>query len=301
MVGLNDGHAMPRIGLGTSGIWDDEAPRLVGQAIEAGYGLVDTASCYCNEVGIGEALRANAPGRPTFLTTKVWNTDHGYDETRRAFEASRARLGLETIDLYLIHWPVPSRSLFVDSWRAMIELREAGKIRSIGVCNFTVPQLRHLIAATTVVPAVNQIELHPRFQQREQRAFHAEAGIVTQAWSPLGLSKALGEPAVRAIAHKHGKSPAQVVLRWHIQAGHTVVPKSSRPVHLRGNLDILDFDLDTDDLRAMDALDDPAGRLGPHPDRFGIEGRAARWKRRLASIAQDPSNFRRRLKRLTGR
>jgi 2,5-diketo-D-gluconate reductase A len=301
-VTLNDGRSMPRIGLGTAGIWNDDAPHLVARAIAAGYSLVDTASCYVNEVGIGAAIRSAATnGRAVFITTKLWNTDHGYDSTLSAFEASRNRLRVDVIDLYLIHWPVPDRDLYIDSWRAMIRLRAEGRIKSIGVSNFTISQLHRLIDATGVIPAVNQIELHPRFQQRDQRAFHAEMGIVTEAWSPLGFGKALDLTVLKEIARKHGKSPAQVVIRWHVQAGNVVIPKASSPSRLRENLDALDFQLDTEDMGAIEALDDPAGRLGPCPDQLGIEGTPARWLRRFKSLTHDPSSIAKRLKRMMAR
>jgi 2,5-diketo-D-gluconate reductase A len=301
-VALNDGNRMPCVGFGTSGIWDDDAPRLVGEAIAAGYTLVDTASCYVNENGVGTAVREAATnGRSMFVTTKLWNTEHGFDAALRAFDASRQRLGVDTIDLYMIHWPVPSLDLYVDSWRALARLKKDGAVRSIGVSNFTVPHLQRLIDATGIVPAVNQIELHPQFQQRAQRQFHAKAGIVTEAWSPLGFGKALASKTVSNIAGKHGRSAAQVVIRWHIQSGNVVIPKTTDPARLRENIDVFDFALDADDIAAITALDDPAGRIGPRPDLFGIEGAGAKWRRRIMTLLRDPANIGRRLKRLARR
>lgn len=253
---------MPQLGLG---VWQTPAgdtATVVRMAIEAGYPAVDTAAIYGNEDGVGEALA----GRPDiFVTTKLWNADQGYDETLRAFDASAARLGRDTIDLYLIHWPAPRRDLYVDSWRALIELRRSGRAASIGVSNFAVEHLRRIIDETGEVPSINQIELHPRFQQHGLRAFHAEHGIVTQSWSPLGQGSLWDEPVLRAIGERHGKTAAQVIIRWHIDSGLVVIPKSVNAARLRENIDIFDFRLDDDDMTRIAALDSAGGRTGPDP------------------------------------
>ena len=207
-VTLNDGRSMPQLGLGVWRTPADDAAKVVADALDAGYLAVDTAMIYRNEEGVGEGAR----GREVFLTTKLWNDDQGYDETLRAFDASAGRLGRDSVDLYLMHWPAPKKDRYVDSWRAMVRLREEGRARSIGVSNFTAEHLRRVIDETGVTPALNQIELHPRFQQRELRAAHAELGVVTESWSPLGQAQILDDPVIKVVADKHGKTPAQAVI-----------------------------------------------------------------------------------------
>jgi 2,5-diketo-D-gluconate reductase A len=265
---LNDGGKIPQIGLGTWKIPDGDAAKVVADAIAAGYRLIDTASEYGNERGVGAGLRA-APAPPDgfFLTTKVWNAHQGYDRTLRAAEESLARLGRPSIDLYLIHWPAPAQNLYVDTWRALIALRERGLARSIGVSNFQEAHLERIIGETGVVPAVNQIELNPQLSQRKLRAFHARHGIVTESWSPLARGNLLLHPDIVALALKHGKNAAQIILRWHIDAGLVVIPKSTSPTRLRENLALFDFSLDRDDLAVLDRLD-TGRRLGPNPDTF---------------------------------
>lgn len=260
-VTLNDGATMPQLGLGVWRTPAADAARVVGQAVEAGYRAVDTASIYGNEEGVGEALA----GRPVFLTTKLWNGNQGFDAALRAFDASAARLGRDAVDLYLIHWPAPQRGLYVDTWKALVRLRAEGRARSIGVSNFNADHLRRIVDETGVVPALNQVELHPRFQQRALRAVHGELGIRTEAWSPLGQAKILDDPTLRRVADKHGKTPAQAVLRWHLDSGLIVIPKTVNPGRLRENLDVFDFALDADDMEAVAALDGPGGRIGPDP------------------------------------
>lgn len=289
---------MPMLGFGTSGIWDDQASRVVGDAIDAGFRLIDTASYYRNERGIGLALRtAPESDFATFVTTKVWNTDQGYEKTIQAFEASLARLGLKAADLYLIHWPLPRRDTYLDTWRALIELRADGRARSIGVSNFTVPQLRRLIDVTGVVPAVNQVELHPYFQQSELRAFHQQFGIVTQAWSPLGGGAALADPVIGAIAAKHGCTQSQVVLSWQLSMGICPIPKAASIGHIRDNAQSIGLRLDPDDLATLSKLDDPDGRIGADPDLLDLESPAVRWQRRIMSLAENPENFGKRVRR----
>jgi len=263
---LNDGRVMPLLGFGTWQVPDDEASGLVRGAIEAGYALIDTAKIYENERGVGDGVRA--AGMSVWITTKLWNTDQGYDLALRAADASLARLGMDAVDLYLVHWPVPKQDLYVESWRALIALREAGKVRSIGVSNFNPEHLDRLESETGVVPAVNQIELHPRFQQQGLRDYHAAKGIVTQSWSPLGQGKTLAEPVIVRIAEKHGCTPAQAIIAWHLALGLSVIPKSANPERIRANVQAIEVRLDEEDMARIAAMDDPHGRVGPDPLRF---------------------------------
>ncbi|MCF6525929.1 aldo/keto reductase [Streptomyces sp. JJ36] len=257
---------MPQLGFGVWQIPDDEAARAVGTALEAGYRSIDTAAVYENEKGTGQALAdSGIPRDELFVTTKVWNSDQGYDATLRAFDASLERLGLDQVDLYLIHWPMPEVDRYVDTWKALQRIHEDGRARAIGVSNFHPEHLRRLIDETGTVPAVNQIELHPRLQQPGPRSFHAEQGIATEAWSPLGQGKdLLQDPVLGEIARKHDRTVAQVVLRWHLQIGNVVIPKSVTPSRIRENLDVFSFELDGEDLRAVEALNADS-RLGPDP------------------------------------
>ncbi|MEU6604440.1 aldo/keto reductase [Streptomyces shenzhenensis] len=263
---LNNGVEMPQLGLGVWQVPDDEAERAVATALEAGYRSIDTAALYGNEAGTGRAVAASGlPREDIFVTTKLGNGDQGYDATLRAFDASLAKLGLDYLDLYLIHWPLPARDTYVDSYKAFEKLYSDGRVRAIGVSNFVPEHLERLIAETSVIPAVNQIELHPHLQQHAAREYHAEQGIATEAWSPLGQGKGLLEvPAIVAIAQKHNRTPAQVVLRWHVQLGTVVIPKSVTPSRIRENIEVFDFSLDTEDLAAISALNEDR-RLGPDP------------------------------------
>lgn len=263
---FNDGRAIPQVGLGVWRTPNDVAVTAVRTALEAGYRHVDTAAIYENETGVGEGIRAaGLPRDELFVTTKVWNADQGFDATLKAADASLKRLGLDHVDLYLIHWPAPRKDLFVDTWRALVRLREEGRARSIGVSNFEVEHLDRIIAETGVTPAINQIELHPRFQQKALRAAHAERGIVTQSWSPLGQGTLLADPAIAAIAARHGRTPAQVIIRWHLDSGLVVIPKSVTPSRIVENFDVFGFKLDEADLAAIAALDSQDGRIGPNP------------------------------------
>lgn len=266
---LNNGVEMPQLGFGVWQVPDDEAERAVAAALEAGYRSIDTAAIYGNETGTGKAVAASGvPREDVFVTTKVWNSDHGYDATLRAFDASLENLGLEYVDLYLIHWPTPARGTYVDTYKAFEKLLADQRVRAIGVSNFLPEHLERLIEETSVVPAVNQIELHPHLQQHAAREFHAEQGIATEAWSPLGSGKGLLEvPAIVAIAQKHGRTPAQVVLRWHLQLGNVVIPKSVTPSRIKENIEVFDFSLDDEDLAAISALNEDR-RLGPDPAEF---------------------------------
>ena len=265
-ISLNDGRSIPQVGLGVWRVPDEVATGAVEQALKLGYRHVDTAAIYENETGTGAGLRAaGVPRDQVFVTTKLWNENQGFDTTLRAFDQSLARLGLDFVDLYLIHWPSPRRGLFVDTWKAFIRLRDEGRARSIGVSNFTVEHLDQLISETGVTPVLNQIELHPRFQQRALRQAHAERGIATQSWSPLGQGQLLTDPVITGIADRYGKTPAQIVIRWHLDNGLIVIPKSVTPSRIAENLDVFGFQLDAGDLAAIARLDASNGRIGPDP------------------------------------
>ncbi|WP_326574756.1 MULTISPECIES: aldo/keto reductase [unclassified Streptomyces] len=266
---LNNGVEMPQLGFGVWQVPDDEAERAVTTALEAGYRSIDTAAIYGNEEGTGRAIAASGVARKDlFVTTKLWNSDQGYDSALRAFDESLDKLGLEYVDLYLIHWPTPARGTFVDTFKAFEKLYADGRAKAIGVSNFLPEHLNTLIEATNVIPAVNQIELHPHLQQLASREYHAEQGIATEAWSPLGQGKGLLEvPAIIAIAQKHGRTPAQVVLRWHLQLGNVVIPKSVTPSRIKENIEVFDFSLDTEDIAAISALNEDR-RIGPDPATF---------------------------------
>ncbi|MCW2955517.1 MAG: oxidoreductase [Thermoleophilia bacterium] len=269
-VALSGGTSIPQLGYGVWQIPDAEAQAAVSMALDAGYRSIDTAAIYHNELGTGTAIReSDVPRDEIFLTTKLWNSEQGFDSTLAAFDASMERLGLDYVDLYLIHWPVASRDLYVDTWRAFERLLEEGRTRAIGVSNFQPPHLDRLLAECEVPPALNQVELHPWMQQAELRAYHAEHGIATEAWSPLGQGKLLDEPVIAGIAERLGVTSAQVILRWHIQLGNVVIPKSITPSRVAENFDIFGFELDGDDLAALARLD-RSHRFGEHPDRdFG--------------------------------
>ncbi|KOT78026.1 oxidoreductase [Streptomyces rimosus subsp. pseudoverticillatus] len=268
-ITLNNGVAMPQLGYGVWQVPDDEAFTAVGNALEAGYRSIDTAAIYGNEEGTGKALAASGIARDElFVTTKLWNDAQGYDSTLRAFDESLNKLGLEYVDLYLIHWPLPAQGTFVDTYRAFEKIYEEGRAKAIGVSNFQPAHLERLLGETSVVPAVNQIELHPRLQQSEARAFHARHGIATEAWSPLGQGKdLLTDATVTRLAEKHGRTPAQIVLRWHLQLGNVVIPKSVTPSRIKENIDVFGFELDDADMASIAALDSGT-RLGPDPDAF---------------------------------
>jgi 2,5-diketo-D-gluconate reductase A len=270
-IRFNDGNQIPQLGFGVWQVPNEGANAAVTAAIKAGYRSIDTAAAYQNETGVGDALAASSvPAKDLFITTKLWNADQGYDSALRAFDASMKKLRLDKLDLYLIHWPVPSRDRYLDSWKAFIKLREEGLVTSIGVSNFQVPHLERLKAETGVVPAINQIELHPRFQQKALRDYHAKEGIATEAWSPLGQGRLLDEPAIAAIAKKYGKSPAQVILRWHLDIGNVVIPKSVTPARIVENFNVFDFKLAAEDIAAIATLDDANGKIGPDPDTFAM-------------------------------
>jgi 2,5-diketo-D-gluconate reductase A len=265
-VGLRDGNSIPQVGLGVFQTPPDRTASVVQTALAAGYRLIDTAAVYVNEAGVGAGLRASELAREdVFVTTKLWNVDHGFDGALKAFDHSVQRLGLDTLDLYLIHWPSPRRDLYVDTWRALARLQQDGRVRSIGVSNFNAEQLQRIIGETGVTPVLNQVELHPYFQQRALIAAHATMGIATEAWSPLGQGRALSDPVIAAIAARHRRTPAQIIIRWHLDSGHIAIPKSVTPRRIAENIDVFDFKLEPADLAAIAGLDSPDGRIGPDP------------------------------------
>jgi 2,5-diketo-D-gluconate reductase A len=267
-VRLRGGVEIPQLGFGVFQVPPQDTAEVATRALLAGYRHIDTAAAYGNEAGVGQAIHAaGIDRREVFITTKCANGDHGHEQARRALKSSLDRLELDYVDLYLIHWPVPTHDRYVETWRAFIELQSEGLTRAIGVSNFNPPHLRRLIAETGVTPAVNQVELHPHFQQAGLRREHAELGIVTEAWSPLAQGRVLDDATITEIAAAHGRTPAQVVLRWHLQLGNVVIPKSVTPERIEENFDISGFHLSPAEMAAIDALD--AGeRQGPDPETF---------------------------------
>lgn len=265
-ITLNNGVEMPQLGLGVWRVSDDDAQAAVATALNAGYRSIDTAKLYANEAGVGRAVHdSGIPREELFITTKLWNSDQGYDQARRAFDASLERLGMHYVDLYLIHWPMPAVNKYVDTWKALEKIYAEGRARAIGVSNFTIETLDRLLAETDVRPAINQIELHPYLSQTKLRTANAASGIATEAWSPLGQGKGLlDDPVVTELAGKHQRTPAQVVLRWHLQLGNVVIPKSVTPSRIAENIDVFDFSLDPGDMERIAALDQ-GRRLGPDP------------------------------------
>jgi 2,5-diketo-D-gluconate reductase A len=259
---------IPQLGFGVFQVPPKETEEVVAQALEAGYRHLDTAAAYRNEGAVGQAIHASGiPREEIFVTTKCFNDDHGHDKAKRAFKASLERLELEHVDLYLIHWPVPAHDLYVETWQAFIELQAEGLVRAIGVSNFQPAHLERIVAETGVTPAINQVELHPYFQQAGLRHEHDELGIITEAWSPLGQGLELEDPAIVAIAEAHSKTPAQAIIRWHLQLDNVVIPKSVTPERIIENFDVFDFELSADQMEAIRELD--AGkRIGPDPDTF---------------------------------
>lgn len=269
LLGLNDGRKAPQIGFGVFQIPDDETSRAVQEALKAGYRSIDTAAIYKNEAGVGDALaKAGIARSELFLTTKLWNAEQGFDSTLRAFDASMKKLGTDYLDMYLIHWPTPKHDRYVDTWKAFIRLRDEGRIRSIGVSNFQPDHLERIIKETGVKPVVNQIEVHPDFAQKDVISANRAHDIITEAWSPLGQGgELLKDDTLVKLGKQYGKSPAQVVLRWHVQLGHMVIPKSVTPERIRSNIDIFDFELSAEDMAAISKLD-RGNRMGPHPDQL---------------------------------
>jgi len=266
-IDLNDGNTIPQLGFGVFLVDPAETERIVTDALEVGYRHIDTAAAYKNEEGVGRAIaNSGIPRDELFITTKLWNGDQGTRSTLDAIDRSLENLGLDQVDLYLIHWPSPKRGRYVESWLALEQIKSAGKARSIGVSNFQPEHLTEVIEASDTIPAVNQIELHPRFAQRELRAFATEHDIAIESWGPLGQGKypLLELPEITAAAEAHGVTPAQVVIRWHLQHGIVVFPKTNRAERMKENFDVFGFELTTDEMAAIDSLDDGT-RLGPHP------------------------------------
>jgi len=268
-ITLNNGVRMPQLGYGVYLVPPEEAQRSVEQALEAGYRSVDTAALYKNEEGVGKAIAASGlPREDVFVTTKVWNSDQGYDPTLRAFDTSMRKLGLDVLDLYLIHWPLAGSDLFLETWRALEKLHADGRVRAIGVSNFQPHHLDRLAERFSVVPAVNQVELHPYLQQPEVRRYGTEHSIATESWSPLGRGNGvLNDGVVLELARKYDRTPAQIVLRWHLQLGLVVIPKSVTPSRIKENFEVFDFELTPVDVELMGTLD-RGERSGPDPDTF---------------------------------
>ena len=269
ITSFHDGRQAPTLGLGTWQIPNESVAEVVCRAVELGYRSIDTAAIYDNEEGIGRGIKeCGVPREELFVTTKLWNDAHAHGLSRPAFEASLNRLGLDYVDLYLIHWPAPRDALFVQAWEALIQLRDEGLAKSIGVCNFNAEQLQELLDETGVLPVVNQVELHPRFQQRELREYHANNDIVTEAWSPIARNTLADDATLKQIAERLNRSVAQVILRWHIQLGHMLIPKSMKEERLRDNLAVFDFQLSEQDMATIAKLDSADGRTGPDPATF---------------------------------
>ncbi|GAA4491275.1 aldo/keto reductase [Microbacterium panaciterrae] len=272
-ITLNDGHTIPQLGYGVFKVDPADTERTVSEALEIGYRHIDTAAIYGNESGVGAAIASSGiPRDELFITTKLWNDRHDGDEADTAIAESLDKLGLDHVDLYLVHWPTPAKDNYVHAWEKVVAIRDRGLARSAGVSNFLVPHLERIVTETGVIPAVDQIELHPAYQQRDVVSWARDHGVKVEAWGPLGQGKydLFGTPAVAAAAAAHGKTPAQVVLRWHLQHGNIVFPKSVRAERLRENLDLFDFALSDVEFAAIDALDpgDGSGRVGTHPDQF---------------------------------
>lgn len=267
---LGEEVSIPRVGLGVFQIAPVETEEVVRLALEAGYRHIDTAAAYDNEEGVGRALSSSSLDRDeVFVTTKLWNSQHGRERPKQALGASLERLGFDYVDLFLIHWPVPSRDRYVETWEALLDLQADGLARAVGVSNFLPEHLDRLKEATDVMPPINQVELHPHLRQDELRAYHREHGIVTEAWSPLAKARILDEPILQAIAERHGRTAAQVVLRWHLQLGNVVIPKSITPARIAANLDLFDFELSDDEVEEISSLDRDR-RIGPDPETFSF-------------------------------
>ena len=267
-VALNDGTTIPQIGFGLWQVPPNEAEAATAEALRVGYRHLDSAAVYANEAETGAALAKSGLAREdVYVTTKLWNPDHGYDEAMRAFDTSMTKMGFEQLDLYLIHWQCKQHGKFIDTWRALIDLQKSGRVKSIGVSNFKEPALRQLIDATGVIPVLNQIELHPWLPQLDMRAVHAEYGIATESWSPLASGQLIDDPTLTVIAAKHSKSTAQVMIRWHLQQGLIVLPKSVTPSRIAENIDVFGFQLDDEDMATIAGMEN-GHRTGPDPDDF---------------------------------
>lgn len=263
---LNDGNIIPQLGFGVWQVPNEVAPKAVSEALKVGYRSIDSAQGYQNEQGVGDAIRASSLSRDeVFITTKLRNGGHARDLALKAFDESMKKLGIDVLDLFLIHWPVPKQGLYAEAWQALVDLQKQGRIKSIGVSNFNIDHLERIIRDTGVVPTVNQIELHPGFQQRAVREFHEKHNIKIESWSPLGSGRWLDDPTIAAIGKKHGKTVAQTIIRWHLDQGLIVIPKTVTPGRIAENFAVFDFKLDADDMAKIAALDDPKGRIGSDP------------------------------------
>src|SRR5690606_2087480 len=267
MITLRDGNSIPQLGLGVWQVPPEITARVVADGIRAGYRSIDTAEGYNNEEGVGQAVaETEVPRAELFITSKLRNGGHARDDAMRSFDETMRKLRLEQLDLFLIHWPLPSQGKYVEAWKALVQLQQEGRIRSIGVSNFNQDHLERIIGETGVTPVVNQIELHPSFQQQDKRAYLAQHDIKIESWSPLGSGRALGNPELGEIAQKHGKTVAQVIIRWHLQEGLIVIPKSTHRERMEENIAVFDFELDAEDMQRIAGLDDPAGgRIGSDP------------------------------------
>jgi 2,5-diketo-D-gluconate reductase A len=269
-VRLHDGVEIPQLGFGVFQIPSEDTQEAVEHALETGYRHIDTAAAYGNEDGVGRAIHSSGiPREQIFVTTKLWNSDQGFDEALAAFDASLSRLDTDYVDLYLIHWPLPAKDRFVETWRAFERIHDDGRARTIGVSNFRIEDLERLEDETDTRPTVNQIELHPNFPQGELRSWHDEHGVVTEAWSPLAKGDVLEDRTIAEIAQAHGRTPAQTILRWHLQLGNVVIPKSVTPGRIRENFDLFDFELSAHEMETMAALD-RGDRIGPDPETFAL-------------------------------
>lgn len=266
-IALNDGNSIPQLGLGVWQVPPEITARVVRDGINAGYRSIDTAEGYNNEEGVGEAIRSvDVPRSELFITSKLRNGGHARDLALRSFDETMKKLGIEQLDLFLIHWPVPSQDKYVEAWKVLVELQKEGRIRSIGVSNFNEDHLERIIGETGVTPVVNQIELHPRFQQRDKRDYHKQHKIKIESWSPLGSGRSLDDPTIAKIAQKHGKTVAQTIIRWHLQEGLIVIPKSTHKERIEENFDVFGFELDAEDMATIRGLDNPeTGRIGSNP------------------------------------
>jgi 2,5-diketo-D-gluconate reductase A len=265
-VKLNDGNVIPQLGLGVWQVPPEITERVVSDGIKAGFRSIDTAEGYNNEQGVGAAIKkAEVPRDELFITSKLRNGGHAYGDAMKSFDETMEKLGLERLDMFLIHWPVPSQGKYVEAWKALVQLQKDGRVRTIGVSNFNPDHIERIVGETGVTPAVNQIELHPRWQQRRNRPFFAEKGIHVESWSPLGTGRELDNPVIGQIAKKHGKSPAQTIIRWHLQQGLIVIPKTTHADRMAENIAVFDFELDQDDMRDIEAIDDANGRKGADP------------------------------------
>jgi 2,5-diketo-D-gluconate reductase A len=266
LLELSDGNTIPQLGLGMWQLPDEEASKIVAHAFNVGYRSIDSAQIYHNESGLGQALAETELRREEiFITTKIWNSEQGYGKTLKSFDISMKKLGLEYLDLLLIHWPAPKLNQYLETWKTLIALQKEGRVRSIGVSNFNQDHLEKIINETSVIPVINQIEVHPYFQRKELRSFHDQYGIKTESWSPLGQGQIISNPVIGKIAESHRKSAAQVIIRWHLEQRLIAIPKSANLKRIQENFDVFDFSLNNEDMESIAKLDDPLGRIGPNP------------------------------------